>query len=254
MTLIVPAVKSISTSARRDIDMDDDNKKRAANKKQHHVGSSEFESQCGAERKTRSRAPELRTTTAGCADTLAQTVNVNVSPTALYNDTIHYPFNGIYTDESFITQGSIVSWAWDFGDSTVATVQNPIHTYPDSGMYIVTLAVTSDSGCVSVFSDTTFIMLYSDAVTDPVLPSAFTPNGDGHNDAFYVRGGPMQEMTLNVFNEWDNLIFTSTSQTYGWDGTYKGKPQPAGTYIWTLTGTTMAGTPINMYGSVTILR
>jgi gliding motility-associated-like protein len=194
------------------------------------------------------------TTAAGCADTLTQTVMVNASPVALYSDTTQCPFNGIYADESFITQGSIASWAWNFGDSTTATVQNPTHVYADSGMYIVTLAVTSDSGCVSVFSDTSYIALCSETLTDPVLPGAFTPNGDSHNDVFLVRGGPMQDMTLNVYNEWDNLIFSSTSQAIGWDGTYKGKPQPAGTYIWTLTGTTVDGTPVNIYGSVTILR
>jgi gliding motility-associated-like protein len=194
------------------------------------------------------------TTAAGCADTLTQTVNVNPSPLALYSDTTTCPYDGLYTDESSIGTGAIVSWAWDFGDSTASALQNPTHTYADTGMYIVSLAVTSDSGCVSVFSDTTFIVLCSDTVSPPVLPGAFTPNGDGHNDVFLVRGGPMLEMELKVYNEWDNCIFTSTSQSFGWDGTYKGKPQPAGTYIWTFTGTTADGTPVNMYGSVTILR
>lgn len=194
------------------------------------------------------------TTAAGCADTLTQTVNVNPSPFASYADTTTCPLDGIYTDESAIVSGSIAIWAWDFGDSTVSSLQNPTHTYSDTGMYIVILSVTSDSGCTSVFSDTTFLVLCSDTVTPPVLPGAFTPNGDGHNDVFYVRGGPMLDMQLNVYNEWNNLIFSSDTQSVGWDGTYKGKPQPAGTYIWTLTGTTADGTPVNIYGSVTILR
>jgi len=193
-------------------------------------------------------------TAAGCADTLSQTVTVNPSPLASYSDTTTCPYDGIFTDESAIGSGAIVNWAWDFGDSTVSTLQSPTHTYGDTGTYIVSLTVTSDSGCISVFSDTTFIVLCSDTVSPPVLPGAFTPNGDGHNDVFIVRGGPMLDMRLNVYNEWDNLIFTSDSQSVGWDGTYKGKPQPAGTYIWTFTGTTADGTPVNMYGSVTILR
>lgn len=194
------------------------------------------------------------TTAAGCADTLTQTMIINPAPTAFYSDTTICPFDGVYSDGSFIASGNITTWDWNFGDSTFSNLQNPTHTYSDTGTFIVTLAVTSDSGCVSVFSDTTFIELCSDTVTDPVLPGAFTPNGDGHNDVFIVRGGPMLDMKLSVYNEWDNLVFTSDSQAVGWDGTYKGKPQPAGTYIWTLTGTTADGTPVNMYGSVTILR
>lgn len=194
------------------------------------------------------------TTAAGCADTLTQTVIVNPSPFASYADTTTCPFDGIFTDESAIGSGAIVGWAWDFGDSTVSTLQSPTHTYADTGTYIVSLAVTSDSGCVSVFSDTTFIISCSDTIAPPVLPGAFTPNGDGHNDFFIVRGGPLLDMELKVYNEWGNLIFSSNTQSIGWDGTYKGKPQPSGTYIWTLTGTTTDGDPINTHGSVTILR
>jgi gliding motility-associated-like protein len=193
-------------------------------------------------------------TAAGCSDTLTQTLTINPSPFASYTDTTVCPYDGIYTDQSAITSGSIVSWAWNFGDSTTSVLQSPTHTYADTGSYIVTLSVTSDSGCVSVFSDTTFIVLCSDTVTDPVLPGAFTPNGDGHNDVLYVRGGPMKEMELKVYNEWGNVIFTSNSQSIGWDGNYKNKPQPAGTYVWTLTGTTADGTPINTHGAVTIMR
>jgi gliding motility-associated-like protein len=193
-------------------------------------------------------------TAAGCADTLTQTLMINASPQAAYSDTTVCPTDGIYTDQSTIASGVITTWQWTFGDSTSSALQSPTHTYADTGMYIVTLTVTSDSGCVTSFSDTTFIDVCSDDVTDPVLPSAFTPNGDGHNDVFIVRGGPMQEMELRIYNEWGNLIFTSTTQTDGWDGTYKSKPQPAGTYVWTLVGTTADGNPINLHGSVTLMR
>lgn len=193
-------------------------------------------------------------TAAGCSDTLTETLMINPSPFASYTDTTACPYDGIFTDGSSIAQGSITTWTWDFGDSTTSSLQSPTHTYADTGSYIVALTVTSDSGCVSLFSDTMFIELCSDTVTDPVLPTAFTPNGDGHNDVFLVRGGPMLDMQLKVYNEWGNLIFTSDTQSFGWDGTYKGKPQPAGTYVWTFTGTTADGTPVNMHGSVTIKR
>ena len=50
-----------------------------------------------------------------------------------------------FTDESTDIDGEIVSWLWDFGDGTSSTLQNPTHTYSNTG-YAVTLTVTDDDG------------------------------------------------------------------------------------------------------------
>ena len=39
------------------------------------------------------------------------------------------------------------AWAWDFGDGASSSLQNPLHTYTDSGAYLVTLTVTGPDGC-----------------------------------------------------------------------------------------------------------
>jgi hypothetical protein len=194
------------------------------------------------------------TTAAGCADTLSQNIYINAAPVSDWGSTTTCGPDMNFSDSSFISLGDIISWSWNFGDSTNSALQNPDHTYPDTGFYVVSLTVLSDSGCVSILTDTVQLVACSDTVSPPVLPEAFTPNGDGHNDVLLVRGGPLLDMELRVYNEWGNLIFSSNTQSIGWDGTYKGKPQQAGTYIWTLTGTTVDGSPINTHGSVTILR
>jgi PKD repeat protein len=43
----------------------------------------------------------------------------------------------------------IVSYYWDFGDNTFSSEQNPIHTYDNSGPYLVQLTVTNSCGCSS---------------------------------------------------------------------------------------------------------
>jgi gliding motility-associated-like protein len=86
------------------------------------------------------------------------------------------------------------------------------------------------------------------------IPSAFTPNDDGHNDFLYVRGGPLKEMDWRIYNEWGNELFHATTQDQGWDGKYRGKVQPAGRYVYTLTGETYGGDKISMKGDVTIIR
>ncbi|MFK7848540.1 MAG: PKD domain-containing protein [Rhodothermales bacterium] len=51
-----------------------------------------------------------------------------------------------FTDASSDSDGSIVSWAWDFGDGNSSTSQNPSHTYAGNGTYTVMLTVTDDMG------------------------------------------------------------------------------------------------------------
>ncbi|MGB6012510.1 MAG: PKD domain-containing protein, partial [Desulfobacterales bacterium] len=51
-----------------------------------------------------------------------------------------------FTDGSIDSDGSIVSWVWDFGDGTTNTPQNPRHRYRTSGTYTITLTVTDDGG------------------------------------------------------------------------------------------------------------
>ncbi len=54
------------------------------------------------------------------------------------------PLGVQFTDRSTIDSGSIVAWAWDFGDGTQSTQASPFHTYNAPGRYQVSLQVTSD--------------------------------------------------------------------------------------------------------------
>ena len=67
-----------------------------------------------------------------------------------------------------------------------------------------------------------------------MLPTGFSPNGDGHNDTLFVKGGPFKSFYFRVYNNWGEKIFESTKQEEGWDGTYKGQSTPLGAYAWIL--------------------
>ena len=51
-----------------------------------------------------------------------------------------------FTDRSTDSDGTIVSWFWDFGDGKISKRQNPWHLYQKTGNYSVTLTVTDDGG------------------------------------------------------------------------------------------------------------
>jgi len=51
-----------------------------------------------------------------------------------------------FTDGSSDSDGTIVAWAWEFGDGQTSTERNPQHEYAAGGTYTVTLTVTDDDG------------------------------------------------------------------------------------------------------------
>ena len=98
------------------------------------------------------------------------------------------------------------------------------------GVYHVT--VTDNHGCKG--SDTARIKV-CDAVI--YMPNAFTPDGDGLNDIFKpvttLEG--ISAYTLRVYDRWGTELFESGNILNGWNGTLKGQPAPAGTYVWKIT-------------------
>jgi gliding motility-associated-like protein len=73
--------------------------------------------------------------------------------------------------------------------------------------------------------------------TDCFAPSIITPNGDGINDAFVIpclTQSRFQNHRLIIFNQWGSEVFSSTSYQNDWEGTFGGKPLPAGTYYYVL--------------------
>jgi gliding motility-associated-like protein len=65
------------------------------------------------------------------------------------------------------------------------------------------------------------------------MPNTFSPNGDGNNDVFYVRGRGIERVkTLRIFNRWGEVVFEQNNfpvndPLHGWNGKYKNnKPQP----------------------------
>jgi gliding motility-associated-like protein len=71
-------------------------------------------------------------------------------------------------------------------------------------------------------------------------PTAFSPNGDGKNDVFYVYG-PVDEIVqfqLNIYDRWGTLVFKTNDLQEGWDGTFDGNLAPTGAYVWVADFTT----------------
>ena len=70
-----------------------------------------------------------------------------------------------------------------------------------------------------------------------ILPTAFSPNGDGMNDEFYVLNAVecldnIAEFQLKIFDRYGNIVFTTTDATATWDGKAENQQWLDGTYLW----------------------
>ena len=85
-----------------------------------------------------------------CADTAYATVYVGWVNAAFTDDNPKCETEIVtFTDNSTTSNNAnITNWDWDFGDSNNSTLQNPTHSYTNSGTYTVTLIVTTDIGCI----------------------------------------------------------------------------------------------------------
>jgi gliding motility-associated-like protein len=82
----------------------------------------------------------------------------------------------------------------------------------------------------------------------------FTPNGDGNNDIIYVHGKNIKTLSFYVYDQWGQLVFTSTDVNKGWDGYYKGSLMPVGVYVYYLKTAMNNGAQLNKKGTITLLR
>ncbi len=87
-----------------------------------------------------------------------------------------------------------------------------------------------------------------------LVPTAFTPNQDGHNDDFQVKGLFLQAFKMTIFNQWGEVVHYTEDGTQGWDGTVKGHPAPSGSYAYELEATDPTGKNVVKKGTFLLIR
>ncbi len=91
-----------------------------------------------------------------CFDTIEQLIVVDSVPVAAFTNTTECV--GVVTQFTNTSQGSIVSWSWNFGDgSAIDTSPNPSHAYASNGTYSVSLTVTNSFGCTNTITQNVIV-------------------------------------------------------------------------------------------------
>ena len=107
-------------------------------------------------------------------------------------------------------------------------------------------------GCES--KDSVLITVVSH--TELLVPTGFSPNGDGTNDEFKIlRSLNIEKITeFAVFDRWGEKVFSTDNINVGWDGTRNGAPSPLGVYAWMVVAQTKDGQQVVKRGNVTLIR
>jgi gliding motility-associated-like protein len=179
---------------------------------------------------------------------LQRTVAITVFPGATVNAG---PDATIIAGDVYQMQagGTAGSYLWSPSVSlSLATVLNPTASPASTTTY--TLQVTTGQGCTA-----------TDDVTITVVPycvkpmEAFSPNGDGINDLWLITNGNcLTSAKAQVFNRYGSKVFEDNNYKNNWNGTYKGKPLPDGTYYYIISFRLINGRVVLLKGNLTILR
>jgi gliding motility-associated-like protein len=120
-----------------------------------------------------------------------------------------------------------------------------------------TATVTNNGGCVTKDELTIFVVCTNENI---FIPNTFSPNNDGMNDLFYVRGrGLTQIRSVKIFNRWGQQVFLKTNVIAndagaGWDGTFKGQPLSPDVYVYMVEVVCENNALIMLKGDVMLVR
>ena len=130
-----------------------------------------------------------------------------------------------------------------FSDMTIRAI-----SIDDYGTYFVTH--TCDN---SVCKDT-IVTGFKVKTSYLLMPTVFTPNGDGYNDEFRPTYTSIKEYEIWIYNTMGKLMYESKDITVGWDGTHKGHEAPIGAYYYVVKAKGVDGTDYKQKGTVSIVR
>jgi gliding motility-associated-like protein len=139
------------------------------------------------------------------------------------------------------------TYTWDDPSlGTTSTSQNVA-----SGVYY--LIVTDAQFCGTADTITVSPGLTDCEVEESLnIPSSFTPNFDLTNDTWILRGiSKYPNVTVEIYNRWGSLLYSSGGYAEPWDGTYQGKEVASATYYYIII---LSENDEPITGSVTVVR
>ena len=136
-----------------------------------------------------------------------------------HNDIFICDGESAWIGKNFENEG--LTYKWNTGQTA------PVIKVSEYGDYLVTVS----NGCIE--RSKVIQVQESESCCKVFLPDAFTPNNDRNNDLYKAYTScTLSSFELVIFDRWGTILYRSTNQDNGWDGTYNGKELSTGVFIW----------------------
>ncbi len=180
----------------------------------------------------------------GCRDTAFTTIQFSPIPSVYAGENQVINFGEVANLKATSSAGTFF---WTFHTSLSDTTSKATTAQPsNTTRYVANLL--DEYGCL--VSDTVIVSLDGSLY----VPNSFSPNGDGKNDVFQVKGEDINEFKLFIFNRWGEQVFYSTRLDKTWDGTYKGKLSQVDSYVWKIVYSDANTSRKEIFGHVNLIK
>lgn len=194
-------------------------------------------------------AVKLHASNTAGADSLVHTIEVLPRPTRLYDIELDEQYTLRPNDTLRLHtayQSDYYNWQPNVTNLACLNCANPLFTATTEGFY----PFVCTAG-VGECSENNYIGV---TVKDDIryfAPTAFTPNGDGLNELFEIKGYDIDIKSIKIFDRWGNLVYYGEGNTAAWDGAN----HLSGNYVWLMECTDRYNNqPKTRKGSVMLLR
>ncbi|WP_184547056.1 gliding motility-associated C-terminal domain-containing protein [Mucilaginibacter sp. FT3.2] len=152
--------------------------------------------------------------------------DVKATPTITFSQKIVIDGRSSSVQLNPVISGNIASYLWTPAEGlSNPNIQNPLANPVSTTDY--TLTVVSATGCQATAIVRVLVL------KDIMIPNSFTPNGDGINDTWEITNlADFPKATIYIYNRYGANLYHSIGYARPWNGVYKGKELPAGTYYY----------------------
>lgn len=192
------------------------------------------------------------TTDAGCVFPNLFSDSLFIAPKPMVAFIPNRPFS-LMDDPAFTftnqSSGAMVS-LWNFGDGTFSSQISPVHSYADTGIWMVKLNIENKFGC----TDSTWSTVRIRPMLECYIPNVVTPNGDRINDFFEPVCEGLERYELFIHNRWGQQIYHSANSEPWRPYSEEFKGAPEGLYVYTMVLHDYLGNPKYYKGTIVLLR
>jgi gliding motility-associated-like protein len=171
----------------------------------------------------------------GCVDSASQSLLVNPLPTVELPSSLTMQ-NGFPITIPAAYSSNVVGYSWLPDNNTLSCVDCPQPSTVNTKLTTkYSVSFVDSNGCKNT-GDVQVIVICKNA--NVFVPNTFSPNNDGSNDIFYIRGKGIDRVkSLRIFNRWGEIVFEQkdfpiNDPSSGWNGKYKGNRPQADVYIY----------------------